>query len=226
MVSKSRRRREARERQQAQGSQPKPTPAAQRAPRRRQPRKRPTMPTGAMARMSIGNRGLLPGQITITHTEMVQTVTTKKSGNDPAKVSMSFRLRPSEFKFAANLSKCFQRFKFDKLSVKYVAGVGTNKSGMVSMGVDWDITQAAKDRTQIAALTPNMSEPVHLSGRGAAIMPIPITRLRGRPWYQISKEDQDGTPASLHVAAVSGTEEMTVGEIWIMYTITFDGTQS
>lgn len=190
------------------------------------PRRRRRGLTAQMSAMSISNRGLLPGQIKIAHNEMIMTITTTKSGAGKAKTTSSVLLRPSAFQFAKNLAASFQRYRFDRLAIRYVPGVGTDKTGMISIGVDWDITQGAKDRPAIAALTPNLCDSIHLAGRAPAIMNIPASRLRGRPWYQVSKTDQDGSPASLHVAAETGTEEMTVGEVWVMYTITFDGTVS
>lgn len=165
------------------------------------------------------------GSITVSRHELLTTVTIPVTKEDAAG---TVEIEPSAFSFLANLSKSFERYRFHKAKFYWKPAVGTVYGGMFAMGVDYDGSSGGNQtRKDIVAYTPNQTGALW-SDTQRTPMVIPTARLMSRKWLLTSATGFDAKVGNLKWA-VSGetaaTAAKTVGEIWVEYTIEFQGTQ-
>lgn len=179
------------------------------------------------------------GEVTINRQEFITDVTCDSSGS----VGASFVLEPMSFTWLKNLSKAFERYRWNSCQVVWRPAVGANTDGTVAVGLDWGnngeiklidfghakhmTTDAAVTKAQILAQTPNMDMPVWQKG----VFNIPSSRLQSREWYEIVGDPAskvlalDRGPGTVMYYAASGKSK-TVGEIWVYYSVTLSGTRN
>lgn len=182
--------------------------------RRRRARKARTKPAASQE-----------GQIVLTRTELLGTVSIKKT-KDTA--MGHFDLVPDSFTFLKGISKSFERVRWDKLHIFYKPAVGTTYGGLVSVGVDWDFAQTDVERSKISGFTPNQTCAAWADTESKPMV-LPQSRLQSRLWYlpNGSADWPDKGPGKLHWAATGTTSDKadtTVGEFWASYRVTMQGT--
>lgn len=173
-----------------------------------------------------GAGGIADGEIRISRKELLTTVTLPRSKPD---VNGYVKLEPGAFSFLKGVSKSFERYKYQKLRVYWKPAVGTVYGGMVAMGIDFDSSRTAGvGRSQVVAYTPSMTCACWADTESKPLI-IPPPRLQTRNWYLTSATGFDASPGTLMWAAngeSSATADKVLGEIWVEYSITFQGTQS
>lgn len=166
------------------------------------------------------------GEIVISRRELVNTVTLDQGKTESNGYLV---LKPSNFTFLNTLSKSFERFKFMKVHIYYKPAVGTTYGGLIALGIDYDVqTPTTLTRAKVVAQTPSVSVPLWQDTEGRPLI-IPPNRLQSRAWYVSTASDTvDTAPATLFfsASASSSSTKMTLGEIWVDYTVMFSGTGS
>lgn len=161
--------------------------------------------------------------ITLQRKELVKTVTL-----DANKSSMTghFDVVPDSFSFLKGVAKSFDRVKWNKLHFFYKPAVGTVYGGLFSMGFDWDWSQGDTDRTTLSGYTPNSTNACWADTEKTPMV-LPQNRLQARIWYTPQTGQwSDKGPGKLHYAAsgTSSASPQTLGEIWVCYSLTMQGT--
>lgn len=165
------------------------------------------------------------GRIVLSRKELLATVSL--DANSSSSVANT-PLSPSSLPFLKGLSKNFELFRWDRVSLFYKPAVGSTYGGLVTIGVDWDGANVPTTRAGVSALSPNRTVPAWQDSESTP-MSLPLERLRSRPWYVPQSSASDTTdkyPATI-VYALDGTSaknKQTVGEIWISYQCTMQGT--
>lgn len=139
---------------------------------------------------------------------------------------------PANFNFLKQFSM-FDRVKWNKLTIFYKPGVGSNYNGFVTYGVLWGFDKSVpSDRSGVSSLTPNMSHAIWVDGEPRPLI-CPQSKLQLKPWYT---PDDGGTagdivetgPGRIVVAAESpantNAAKAIVGELWADYSVTLTGT--
>lgn len=164
------------------------------------------------------------GTITLVRREMIRAV---KIGVRGAFESDYIDIVPSNLSFLKQF-EMFDRVRWNKLHLFYKPGVGANFNGFVSYGVLWGFDKATiSSRSDISALTPNMSHAVWFDGE-ARSMVLPQSRLQTRPWFTPADSDSvEKGPGRIFVAAESSgatnAAAQAVGELWADYSVTLTG---
>lgn len=137
-----------------------------------------------------------------------------------------FNLDPASFSWLSTVSKAFERIVWVSCHIYYRAAVGTNASGLVAYGVDWDSNPPETiSRAAVVACTPAADHPVWQSSITQPLV-LPPSRLQSRKEYLITaKEAVDKQPGTI-IWANSGDESKEVGELWAKYTVRLSGTRA
>lgn len=208
---------------------------SKRTARRRRQRKAKRTPgsSGAPVFVPLRSRGNRAGragegEITISRKELFKSIRTDATGKD-ANYS---DLVPSNFNVLKKLSHSFERIRWLKCHVYYKPAVGTTKGGLVTVGIDWDFSapEIVKiDRKLATGYTPSATCAIW-DDMEPTKMVLPPGKLMSRQWYHLSStgtsDRYDEAPGRLVYAVESGdAKDMTVGEIWVEYTVVMSGTQ-
>lgn len=165
------------------------------------------------------------GDIVISRRELFLTI--KTAANSTAAHGNEY-ICPGKFSFLKSLDACFERFKFLKCHFYYKPAVGTTYGGLISFGVDWDRSPPSTvDRKVVSGYTPNRSLALWNDSERNPMV-LPPSRLQSRNWYVTgSAAGLDNGPGSLvwAIDATSAASAITVGEIWVDYTVHFSGTK-
>lgn len=131
-------------------------------------------------------------------------------------------IKPSALAFLKTLANSFERIKWLAVQVVYKPAVGTVRDGVVTIGADWNWSDPKTTRQDIAAYTPTQSGSVFKEFR----ITLPQDRLQSRLWYSTAGTGMDSGPAQIcwAVDAYSKDADLTVGELWVNYTVHLDGT--
>lgn len=160
------------------------------------------------------------GTVTLSKSEMVATISVE---NDNKESGGSIPFGPESMPFLKKLGAAFEQFRWDKVVIYYKPAVGTDYGGMVSVGADFQCTAAVKTRGDVSAYSPNASFAAWADTQSRPMV-VPQAKLRGRGWYipSGSGDTVDKYPFSLKWAAAGGKK--TIGELWVQYTVTMQGT--
>lgn len=164
------------------------------------------------------------GLMTISRKEMVSTVKTVAQKDA---VYGNISLAPTSFPFLKGLASSFERHRYNKFRAYWKPAVGTTYGGIIAMGIDLDASvEVPTDRETVLSHTPSSSFAVWTDTENRAIT-IPPARLNTRAWYLNAGANFDGSIGSLVYGASVKAESsvQTLGEIWVDYSITFDGTR-
>lgn len=161
------------------------------------------------------------GMITLTRKELLGSVTTDSKDDYITK----FNIKPSAFKFLSNLGNSFERSRWLKLSLVYKPAVSLTTSGLVTMGVDWDATSAYTKREQVAAYTPSSTFAVWQDTEKQPLI-LPPGKLQSRQWYNHHSATVGDWGPGILVVGVTGAKSLTVGDIYVSYTIQMMGTRA
>lgn len=166
------------------------------------------------------------GAITLSRCELMVSLVIKKGTSTS---TGHVDLIPSSFSFLKGIAKSFDRLKWNNMRVFYKPAVGTVYGGLVSYGVDWDFSTTAElKRPAISGLTPNYSLAAHADSEKSPLV-LPSRRIQSRLWYSPNSgtEYKDMGPGKL-MWAVDGMSadksDVTVGELWVAYSVTMQGT--
>lgn len=165
------------------------------------------------------------GTITLSRTELLTTLKLAKSSST---VSGNVDILPSSFPFLKGVSKSFDRIRWNSIRLYYKPAVGTTYGGLVSFGMDWDWATNTTDRATVNSLTPNFSCAAWHDSESRPMV-LPPNRLQSRAWYTPNGDANwvDKGPGRIRYAA-DGTsdtsKDVTLGEIWIKYSCTMQGT--
>lgn len=161
-----------------------------------------------------------PGEIVITKLELCETI--KVDASKPSAAGKC-SLQVADFPFLKTLSASFERIKWHHCRVMYKPAASMVTPGLLTMGVDWSWSNVADVRKKIAAYTPTATTPVWKE----VSMTLPSQRLQSRIWYSTRESDTiDSGPGIIAFAVESpgGASGVTIGELWIEYTVTLSGT--
>lgn len=191
--------------------------------------------TAAVGKMSTGpkkkrRRGArksaatATGDVIISRRELFQVVKTEAS---KAEASGNEYIAPNKFSFLKNIDKCFERYRFNRCQFYYKPAVGTTYGGLISYGVDWTKNHTTADRKSISGFSPNKSHSCWTDTERSPLV-LPVARLQTLLWYSCGVTDASlsGGPGALVWAAdvTSSPAVVTLGEIWVDYTVHFSGT--
>lgn len=163
------------------------------------------------------------GKFRVTRTEYFKDVDCGKYG--------TFFINPKHFTgWVAGIAGHFERYKMHKCIFHYKAASGTNQSGYVLLGVDWNLskdpTSASDARTKAAASTPVFQTPIWQSGKFV----LPKNRLMSRKELLVSpgdsSRDANETVAMIVYYFGGPTSQTGVGTLWIEYDFEFFGTSA
>jgi len=178
----------------------------------------------------IGNGG----QITLSRSELFQTLTVAKGGTfnsfttvvSPSSTIMTFLYR---------LTQCYTRMRWNSLSFEWKPAVGTSQAGIITYGLRLMDDRAAQksptSRAEVSALYPVNDHPVWQR----AVLPVAKDLLMSRKWYATRAGDApaadalDLAPGSLIAgvdAPAAADKALFVGEFWVTYSVTLDGNRS
>jgi hypothetical protein len=210
-------------------------PAAEGAPRVLVPS------TGGRRRRGRGRMGLGPnigngGQICITRTELFESITIPKDAAGTSKPFLSsYLIAPiattgePKLPFLANLARVYTRYRWESLTFSWRPGVGTTTDGSVTYGVklmDADVAKNPSSRIEVSALYPVNDHPIWQGSN----LPVAKSLLQSRLWYatygSIDPVEQGPGTLQVGIAHDALTADKYVGEFWITYTVTFDGTRA
>uniref|UniRef100_A0A0K8S3S6 Icosahedral viral capsid protein S domain-containing protein n=1 Tax=Lygus hesperus TaxID=30085 RepID=A0A0K8S3S6_LYGHE len=189
-------------------------PAPSQQPKRRRSRRKRRAPGPG--------QGVSNGELRLSKLELVESIKAVKATGAG---SGSVKLVVSGLPFLKKIGDSFERIKWLKCRVLYKPLVGTIRDGGVTLGVDWNFKDVATTRANIACYTPTQSGPVFKEFS----LTLPPSRLQSRLWYMASSDDAEGGPAIVAYAVAgcsSTTGDITVGEIWVEYTVVLSGTRA
>lgn len=161
--------------------------------------------------------GVGAGDIRITKTELVATVSTTTTATSSG--SIEIRSQSSAFPWLKNLSDSFERSKWLALRVEYIPGCSLTEAGRFAMGVDWDWSSVQTTRQKIAGYQPNAASSVF---KGVS-MTVP---RKENKWYADAAADLVNKGPCKIVWAVEGSPSKTYGELWVTYTVLLSGPRS
>lgn len=186
----------------------RPTPKKRRRPRQRRQNMNETL-----------------GRIVLHRKELVTTI---QLSSNASSADGSFDIAPAAFPFLKGLGAVFEQSRWDMLKLFYKPAVGTTFGGLVSVGVDWDSTGSQSSRSSVVALTPNFTTPAWCDTEKNPLT-CKVNQLQARLWFaHNTKVDMIKGPGKIFwaVDATSAATKTTVGEIWVEYRITLQGTHA
>lgn len=137
-------------------------------------------------------------------------------------------IHPDNFSLLKNVAKSFERMRWNSVKIFWKPAVGTTFGGLVTVGIDWDLSSAKTDRQGISAYTPSQSFSVWQDTQSNPLV-LPPNRLQSRQWYtREGNVQQDRIPAKIcwAVDASSQAAEVMLGEFWVEYELILSGTTS
>lgn len=160
------------------------------------------------------------GEVEILKTELLGTIKV-----DPSKSTASgnFKLQVAAIPYLKKLGSCFERVKWQSLRVMYKPATSMTQAGLVSIGMDWNWSNAQVAREKIACYSPTMTNAVWKENSFTA----PQKMLQSRTWYSTVEDDSvDAGPGIIAWAidASAGATGLTAGEVWITYKVVLAGT--
>lgn len=186
----------------------------------------------------IGNGG----QITITRCELFQPVVVKANAdNGFAGYTCPIIPGTTYMLFLGKLAACYTRIRWESMQFDWRPAVGTTQSGIITYGTrlmdDTGSTGGTPNppasRQVVSSLFPVNDHPVWQT---AAPLVVSKKLLQSRQWYATSPsgglpaapfDSFDYAPGSLQIGAqVFTTADLFLGEIWVSYTATLDGSRS
>lgn len=160
------------------------------------------------------------GEVEISKTELLGSI---KVDANKTSASGSYKLQVSDIPYLKKLGACFERIQWFSLRVMYKPATSMTQAGLVSMGMDWNWSNAQNTRKTIACYTPTATNAVWKENS----FTCPRKMLQSRAWYSTQEDDTvDAGPGLIAwaVDAAGGTAGLTVGEIWIVYKVVLAGT--
>lgn len=190
-------------------------------PKRKKKKKKASGMQGIPAGVTRGTSasGAQPsnGEIVVTRCELLDAVVVSTA----ASVG-SVALLPSStaLSWLHKLRSAFDRIEWLSAKLHWKPFVGTQTSGSVAFGVDWNSVAATVTRAKVQACTPVYESPVWQAGN----LNLPARYLMSRKVYHFDATDEaDRQPGKL-IWAVAGASAATVGEIWCTYKVRLSGT--
>lgn len=156
------------------------------------------------------------GEFKIRRTEFLKEINGQEIG--------SIMLSVDKFTWLNTLARSFDRITWNSVSLHFKSCAGTNTTGFISYGVDWDSsTPSSLSRAIVLALTPVMDHPVWQG----STLPLPSNRLMTRREYRIrtgATEDVYDRGIGYLLYSCTAAKSVMVGELWVSYTATLFGT--
>lgn len=197
--------------------------------RRRAPRALPALPQPPQPRRNRRRRrrgnssaafNVTEGELRLSKSELYATVTTDAKGA----ASGSKHLHPDHISLLGSLATRFERLRWLGAKISWRPAVGTTQGGLITYGIDWDLTKGATTREKIAVYSPSATNAIW-ADTSSRPMVLAAHKLQTRPWYTPYAGDNnlDKEPGLL-VYAASGPSNTVLGEFWIEYQVILSGT--
>lgn len=176
---------------------------------------------GKSKRRGRKQRGLGTSEIRFSKEEIVAVVLT----SDKGVASGTVGIHPDSAPILKKIASAFERIRWESVQIWWTSATSAMDAGQIAMGIDWDSTPKASPSVQdIAAYAPHIITPLR---EGTPRTPLRLSqdKLRGRAWYDphLSNADIiDKQPAAL-VWSATGKASMTVGQIYMRYTVVLQG---
>lgn len=121
------------------------------------------------------------------------------------------------------LTRSFDQVIWHSAVLTYRPCVGTNSSGIIVIGMDWNFSsnKDSMTRTHIQSCTPVTETPVYAPTR----LVLPRSRLQSRKSYNTNATDNDASPGQI-LAYMRAGKGIMCGDLWMEYDVTLMGTQA
>lgn len=165
-------------------------------------------------------RGGVDGEILVSRTELLCLIEHKGSVTSGKE---SLTPDSNTMPWLAKLVVAFDRIEWLSASLCWKPFVGTQTSGSIAFGVDWN--SAVSDsitRGKVQSCTPVYETPVWQSGN----LTLPRKMLMSRKFYSLGTGEPTDKQPGVLVWALAGTTASQLGEIWITYKVRLSGTTS
>lgn len=193
--------------------------------RRRKTNKKSNIPAGFTRGPNAAGVNPSQGEIVVTRSELVGSVAMAAAGTGTGSINMY--PDSSSFAWLHKLRSAFDRIEWMSATLCWKPFVGTQASGSVAFGVDWNSQPGTTTRAKVQACTPVYESPVWQSGS----LSLPNRYLMTRKVYLLeSSVLQDKQPGVI-VWALAGVvspkdkdASIVFGEIWCTYKVRLSGT--
>lgn len=175
------------------------------------------MPGAAVTSMRSSGSSMGDGTITLQRSEILTSIEVADKATS-TKGAIKLLPNASVMPWLFKLTSSFDQIVWHSARVYYKPAVGTTYFGSLVLGVDWNPSATAADRTVVQACSPVIE--------AAAWQPLqlvlPSSRLQSRKFYFVAAPAaQDAAPAAilynLKCSSVSG--QTFVGDIWLEYRV-------
>nr|UJG28016.1 VP3 [Ulaatai Melophagus solemo-like virus] len=190
------------------------------------PRPNPAQFPAAQGRSRGGNRSGTSynndgeGKLSLVRSELVRSVEVKAQ---QVEISDYLEFLPSDstMVWLNNLARNFDQIVWLNVRIEFKPAVGTNVSGSLVLGIDWDPASGALNRQQVQACSPASEAPVWQQQE----LVVPTSRLQSRRFYLLkSKTADDRSPFSLKWNLKTNADKnMFYGDIWVHYKVVLMG---
>lgn len=135
----------------------------------------------------------------------------------------TFGLQVKDLAFLKKIGACFERIQWQMIRVMYKPAASMTQAGLVTIGMDWNWSNAQVTRKTISCYSPTMTGAVWKENSFVC----PTKMLQSRLWYStVDADDNDSGPGMIAWAidAAGGNAGFTAGEIWAEYRVVLSGT--
>lgn len=195
-----------------------PAPAAP-ARRRRTNRRRKRQAVPSVARIVPA----ASGEVTIGKLELCASIKVEKN---KSAANGSCQLLASTPPFLKTLSKSFERIRWNLCKVHYKPAVAMTQGGLITVGMDWNWSDAKTTRSDLSSYQPTATSVVWKEFS----MVLPPARLQSRLWYSTGATALDKVDAGPGIVvwavdtAADASSDLVVGELWLEYRVVLSGT--
>lgn len=185
------------------------------------PNQKPVSSRSGRPRNRPGRGPRNDGSIRISRVVKIGEVSVSDKGDYTKSIPCSLR----DFTWISKIAKAYERVKFHKLGFTFRSCVGTNASGLIAIGFEFDPAAAAPtNRENVTCLEPFLEVPIWGT---PPMLVVPQSRLNSVNWYVMDSSDKAlAMPGCLQVAVSSDKKSTVVGDIFCSYDVTFMGPQA
>lgn len=182
-------------------------------------------------RMRLGSGRQREGEVTVDRRELLTEVTASASttSSNGVKYLNPDTTNPSaQFPWLSTLAKMFDRMRVNHMRIYWVPAVGTNTSGQLYYGIDWNRSAAKGTAAVVTAMTPSMQISLWMDTTNKPMV-LPRDRLQTLLWYQIGGGStyQFGPGNIVWYATYdSPSANKVLGAFWVDYSVTLQGTSA
>lgn len=161
------------------------------------------------------------GTLTLSRSELVRSIEVDAKVDEKGDY-MEFFPSSSTMAWLYRLAKSFDQIVWHSVTIEYRPAVGTNYSGSLVFGIDWNAATTAVDRVKVQACTPTSEAPVWQP----QTINVPGSRLQSRRFFILKATNSvDRSPFCLLWSLKrNATDDKTFyGDIWVHYRVSLMG---